>query len=337
MARTFTPEEAVNRYIEERKGDLSNSTIYNYKSNLGMFTEWCNYQSHIEHIGDIDQFDIADFKIFKRDEEGVADTTLYNVVMVLRTFVKWCESRGMVDDLSENMILPDRGRVARSETIDPEAADQILNYLEKYEYATYQHVLFAIMWDAGLRIGSIRSLDIEDYHSDESYVELHHRPGEEQRKTPLKNKTDSEREVNLHDWVSDITDDYIEGRRIEVTDKFGRRPLLTTNQGRPARTTLRRHIRARTRPCYYSNECPIDRTIENCEATEWEHASDCPEGVKPHSIRRSAITTWLDRGHSKELISDRMDVTKEVLDEHYDERNEEQKRELRRELFEMDE
>jgi len=85
MARTFTPEEAVNRYIEERKGDLSNSTIYNYKSNLGMFTEWCSYQSHIDHIGDIDQFDIADFKMFKRDDEGVADTTLYNAVMVTRT------------------------------------------------------------------------------------------------------------------------------------------------------------------------------------------------------------------------------------------------------------
>jgi hypothetical protein len=57
--------------------------------------------------------------------------------------------------------------------------------------------------------------------------------------------------------------------------------------------------------------------------------------VKPHSLRRSAITYWLNEGHSKELISDRMDVLKKVLDKHYDARTESEKRELRREAFDM--
>ncbi|TKX46357.1 site-specific integrase [Halorubrum sp. SD690R] len=343
MARKFTPEEAVERYIQERKANLSDSTIYNYQSNLGSFTEWCDYQSHIDHIGDIDQFDISDFKMNRRDDDGVADTTLYNVMVALRTFIKWCESKGLVDDLSENIMLPDRGRASRTETIDPEAAEQILNYLDKYEYATYPHVLFAIMWDAGLRIGAIRSLDLDDYHSAEAYVELHHRPGpgsteslNKDRGTPLKNDKDSEREVNLHDWVAEITDDYIAGPRNGLTDNAGRKPLLTTSKGRPARTTLRRQIRGMTRPCCYTNECPIDREIETCEATEWDKAAKCPEGVKPHSIRRSAITYWLNEGHSKELVSDRMDVSPDVLEEHYDQRTEGEKREVRRELFNMD-
>lgn len=279
----------------------------------------------------------------KRDEAEVADTTLYNAMMTLRTFIKWCESKGLLEGLSENIMLPDRGRAARTETIEPDTAGEILDHLEKYEYATYQHVLFALLWDAGLRIGAVRSLDLGDYHSAEAYIELHHRPGtgdgeslNKNRGTPLKNKEDSEREVNLHDWVVEVIDDYIDGRRTEITDKAGRRPLLTTNQGRPARTTLRRHIRARTRPCEYSGECPAGRNIEDCEATKWKNAPDCPESVKPHSIRRSAITAWLNEGHSKELVSDRMDVSPDVLEEHYDQRTEEEKRRLRRELFEMD-
>lgn len=329
MTRKFTPEEAVERYLEERKSDLSDSTIYNYKSNLGIFTEWCSYQSHIQYINDLDQFDISDYKLHRRDDADVADTTLYNAMMSLRTFIKWCESKGLLEDLAENIMLPDRGRASRTETLAPEAAEDILDYLDKYEYATYQHVLFALMWDAGLRIGAVRSLDVEDFHSPEAYIELHHRPGSgsveslhKDRGTPLKNEEDSEREVNLQEWVVEIIDDYLDGRRREVTDKAGRRPLLTTSHGRPARTTLRRHIRGRTRPCYYSNECPIDRDIGSCEATEGEHASDCPESVKPHSIRRSAITAWLNEGHSKELVSDRMDVTTDVLEEHYDQRTE---------------
>ena len=342
MARNFTPEEAVERYLEERKHDLSDSTLYNYKSNLGLFTDWCSYQSHIQHVSDIDQFDVSDFKLYKRDD--VADTTLYNAMMALRTFLKWCESKGLIEDISENIMLPDRGRASRVEKLDPDAADALLEYMAKYEYATYQHVAIALMWDAGLRIGAVRSLDVEDYHSAEAYIELHHRPGpgEEEglnkdRGTPLKNKEDSEREVNLHEWVVEIVDDYVDGPRREVTDKAGRSPLLTTSQGRPARTTLRRHVRARTRPCFYSGECPVDRKIESCEANSWENAPDCPESVKPHSLRRGAITAWLNEGHSKELVSDRMDVSTDVIEEHYDQRTEQEKRQMRRELFEMNE
>jgi hypothetical protein len=58
--------------------------------------------------------------------------------------------------------------------------------------------------------------------------------------------------------------------------------------------------------------------------------------VKPHSIRRSAITYWLNEGHAKQLVSDRMDVSPDVIDQHYDARSAEEKREMRRDMFEMD-
>ena len=63
----------------------------------------------------------------------------------------------------------------------------------------------------------------------------------------------------------------------------------------------------------------------------------CPDSVKPHSLRRSSITYWLNGGHAKQLVSDRMDVSPGVIGKHYDARTEEEKRRMRREMFEIDE
>ena len=335
MARNFTPEEAVERYLEERKHDLSDSTLYNYKSNLGLFTDWCSYQSHIQHIGDLDQFDVSDFKMYKRDD--VADTTLYNAVMALRTFLKWCESKGLVENLSENIMLPDRGRASRVEKLDPEAADALLEYMEKYEYATYQHVTVALMWDAGLRIGAVRALDVEDYHSAEAYVELHHRPGpgekdglNKDRGTPLKNKRTSERHVAISESLADLLDDWIELKRPDVTDEHGREPLITTTNGRIATSTISNYAYKYTQPCRYNRRCPLDRNPETCESTEHSKVSSCPESVSPHPFRLGSITEWLRSDVPSRVVSDRADVSERVIEKHYDERTDQEKMEQRR-------
>jgi integrase len=174
---------------------------------------------------------------------------------------------------------------------------------------------------------------LDDYHPKEWYVEVHHRPD---TGTPLKNKSKAEREVNLHTWVCEILDDYITIRRHDVTDEYDRRPLFTTQCGRPVNSNLRAHINSITRPCHYSGERPHDREIEECEATKMENAQQCPSSVPPHAIRRSAITAWLNEGHSKELLSDRMNVSTKTLEKHYDARTVDEKRRLRAEAFEMD-
>lgn len=57
--------------------------------------------------------------------------------------------------------------------------------------------------------------------------------------------------------------------------------------------------------------------------------------MSPHPVRRGAITKWLNDGHSEELLSDRMDVSVSVLEEHYDARTEDEKPELWQALFNM--
>jgi len=328
----MAPEDAAQRYLNERKTDVSDSTYYNHSSNLKQFVEWCDREG-IESINQVDSFDVSDFKMYRRDEDGINNVTLYNQMATLRIFLRWCESRGLVEGLSENIMLPDRGDAAKDTTLDPDEAQRLLDYLQKYEYASRQHALFSLLWDTGFRLGSVIALDVEDYHPDEQYVEVHHRP---EQGTPLKNGVAGEREVNLHGWVCRVLDDYIAGRRENVTDDAGRRPLFSTKQGRAHRNTPRRRIVSMTRPCEYTGECPHGRDIEDCEATTYSKAARCPSSVSPHDLRRSAITVWLNDGHSKELISDRMNVSTDVLEKHYDGRSKEDKRRLRREQFGMD-
>lgn len=333
MSRHLTPERAVEQYLQERKPEVTISTYRNHKYALRRFVEWCD-EVGLDDVSDLDGFHIHEFKVYRREHGGINEVTLYGNLCTLRVFVQWLEALDVVESgVTENMILPSPDDDARDETISPETADEILAYLDRYETGTLRHALFALLWDTGFRLGTAHALDYDDYHPIEQYVEVQHRP---ERGTPLKNKANAEREVNLHAETCEALNAYLDLRRHDVTDDHDRRPLFTSEQGRMVKTNLRRHITVLTRPCHYTGDCPHDRDQTTCEAAQQStYATRCPSSISPHVIRRSAITTWLNRGHQKELLSDRMNVSPKTLDKHYDARTESEKRELRRQAFEM--
>lgn len=214
--------------------------------------------------------------------------------------------------------------------IDTEAVDQILGYLDQWEYASLTHAAFYLLWHTGMRIGSVGALDLDDYNSEEGYVEIHHRP---ETGTQLKNKERGERHINLSRDVCDVLDGYIKFNHGKTADEHGRMPLLGTSYGRPTHTTIRRKIYQVTRPCVYTDECPHDRVIDDCEATEHRQASKCPSSVSPHAIRRGSITDHLNAGVPKEVVSDRMNVSDEVLEKHYDARTAGERRDQRQDYL----
>jgi len=73
----------------------------------------------------------------------------------------------------------------RDERLDPDRAEQILNHLQKYEYASRPHVVLMLMWHTMMRVGEINSLDCADYDSDKQSLQVQHRPESE---TTLKTK-----------------------------------------------------------------------------------------------------------------------------------------------------
>ncbi|ESP87734.1 site-specific recombinase XerD [Candidatus Halobonum tyrrellensis G22] len=254
-----------------------------------------------------------------------------------RIFLKFCERIGGVPEgVAASLSVPtaNKSERSRSESLSEERADRILDYLETYEYASFRHVLFHLIWNLGCRTGGVRALDLGDFHEtsrDGPFIEFVHRPEEG---TPLKNKWKSERKPPIRDSLRDVIADYIDTHRHDVTDEYGRKPLLTTEQGRPHKTTVQRTVYAVTRPCYYTNECPHDREINECEAVgDYNTASKCPSSRSPHTLRRGAATRNLNDGMPEEMASDRMDMTPDVLREHYNVQTEDDKRRLQREFF----
>lgn len=87
-----------------------------------------------------------------------------------------------------------------------------------------------------------------------------------------------------------------------------------------------------TRPCMIG-ECPHEKDPETCEYMDRDNASGCPSSRSPHGVRRGSITSHLRDGTPEEIVSDRMNVSGDVLDQHYDQRTEREKMEVRREFI----
>jgi integrase len=313
-------QDSIDAYLTEKQADVSRSTAQNHRYQLSQFESWCA-NSGIDKLSALDPIDLSKFR--RARTEALNSNTMYNQLSVLRLYLRFCHRMGWVrEELPESIVLPTRSGDARDRSIDPDRAASILDDLESYKYASRDHVVLAVLWTTGARIGGLRALDVDDVHLDEGWIDIQHRPKEG---TPLKNASGGEREVNIHGWVADILRDWIDDRRPAVTDSHGRKPLVASSDGRLARSSIRR--------CVYSlTACAgID---EGCSCGS-SYPSRCDDSVAPHDIRRSSISAWLDKGHDVPLVSGRCDVSPKTIEKHYDVRSEAEKRQLRKDAFDM--
>jgi len=122
-----------------------------------------------------------------------------------------------------------------------------------------------------------------------------------------------------------LLNDWIEHNRPEVTDEYGREPLISSEQGCTIKGNIRKLIDRLTRPCSTEKECPC--------GMKGEFASKCEHSVSPHALRRGSITAHLREEVPKQMISDRANVSPDVLDKHYNEMTQEEQMEQRRQYL----
>ena len=329
--RQVSPSKAVELYLEDKKADdVAVRTIETYRSELQVFVDWCESQD-INHIADIDGLTFKQYKLYLSDR--YAQSTASNRLRTAKTLLEWCTTIDAADPEVINKIEVKRKNDVRSSEVTAEQAEAILDRLQKFHYASMDHVVFELLWNTGARLGTIRALDINDFKSNPDdangpYIRAIHRP---KTGTPLKNGDRGERTIGLSDTVATVLEDYLAVERPNVTDKYDRSPLLATLNGRPALSTLRAVLYAISRPCWYGKECPVGKTPSSCEAAQTKRAArHCPENNSPHDVRRGRITHYRRNEVPKEIVSDRCDVSPQVLEKHYNEMSETEKMEQRR-------
>lgn len=329
----ISPTEAQTLYLQDKKREAAQSTVQSHEYRLNHFVRWCD-QEGIENLNELTGRDIQRYRNWRREDGDLSPASEKTQMDTLRVFIKYLESiEGVPRDLHQSVQSPtlnDSNR-SRDVSIDSDTGEKILDYLERFQYAQRHHVVFMLIWRCSLRISAVQSLDVSDYDRGEQCLNIVHRPD---KGTRLKKGKKGERVVGLREDTCEILDDWLEFHHPDVTDDFGREPLVTTTQGRMHKTTLRNVIYNLTRPCKYNNECPHDDVDEDeCRATSYDRAYECPSSVSPHAIRRSAITHWLNHDWPTRAVADRANVSPKVLERHYDARNEHEKMEQRREFL----
>lgn len=344
MKRDIDPEYARSLFFEAKRGTIKDSSLRAYKFPTRHFVEFLQ-EADIDSMADVDGFYLEQWRL-QRKREDISDATFKSNCKQLRHFLNWCDDKEIVEDgLADKLTIPDvaESKLVSSEKVPLAQAEEVLNHLDTYEYATLYHALFEVMWETACRISGAMALDVEDFVHDPEptaenpdplpYLKFRDRP---EQGTGLKNGKKSERNVTIRERTANILVKYLSRYHRDLTDEYGRTPLFCTDYKRLSRQRAYKAINRYTRPCIYSGNCPHGRPIDACEAyVHNDKAMSCPSSKSLHPIRRGSITHHLKRGWPKEALAERVDVSVEVLEKHYDARTHEDKREGRRRYVDL--
>jgi len=336
----ISPHEAIDLFIESKRDDLTELTISEYENKLEYLKEYC-LNNDLENLNDFNGRNIVEFSKWRKEESSdkvdeLSKKTMRDELYLLTNFLRFLEDINGVEQGTAAKVNPPKlkpGEGVRDVELEIGTLREIAGHLSKYKYASREHVSIKTVEETGRRLGCIHSLDLCDVHLDGAnpYLEFRHH---DDRNTRLKNGKKSEQQVSISNEFAKIIKDYIENHRIEK-EVDGRKPLLTTSHGRLAKGTIRTYFYQWTRPCMIGKACPHNRDPESCQAaSSKDHASKCPDSEAPHAGRHGYLSEMRRQGVPKEVLSERCDVSEEILEEVYDERTTEEKRELRRQILE---
>ena len=334
----LAPKEAFEMYFSARRDELTKETRRKQQSRLRAFLAWCE-ENDLENLNNLTGRDLQRYRQWRKNGDGDSDrfnevknVTLRSNLATLRVFLEYCANIDAVEQgLRERLMLPEVEDGSRDRKVPESRVRDILDKLERFEYASRRHVIISLMWHGALRIGSIYALDVEDFEPDEPCLHLRHRP---ETGTPLKNSKKAERDLALGEFYAQVIRDYIEENRHPVQDDHGRNPLITSAQGRLSKSAYRTTAYKFTQPCWTS-DCPHGKQRATCDWTKKDDLSKCPSARSPHDFRRSSISYHLNEGRPPEVVSDRVDASIDVIDKHYDKRTEREKMRTRKEILNL--
>jgi len=328
----ITPEEAVKRYLRRRSNELAESSMATHRSSLNHFTRWCDLEE-IDNLNTLNGRKIQEYLDWRVEEaptsvDELAAKSEKTQIDITRKFIEICVAidavpAGLHERIPSFRI--SKGEDVCEEILERDRVEEVLKHLETYHFASRNHIIWLLLAEFGPRIGALRSFDVKDFLPDEKALKLRNRPA---KGTRLKNGDASERSVALlRDKSVEAIQAFIEEQRVEISDEYDRRPLLTTRSGRIGSSTIRKIVYRWSCPTAIGNECEHDEEMTTSDA--WS----CPNNVSAHPLRRGTITHLLRNEIPINVISSRCDVSPRVIELHYDGRDEGERRSTRRRVI----
>jgi len=297
-----------------RRGNFSKKTYTRYRDTVNDFIQ----SQDVSDLMEVTPREINRWNqlLQRRD---YARTTRDGKLETLEVFFKWAETewRAPRDDKISETIARKRNDLnvsgdekSRSgddnHRISSKRAEEIIGHLAKHHYASRQMVEFLLIYHIGCRKSALLSINCSDVKPRKAIIQIRNRP--EESGVRLKRGNKGERDVNISPDIMAVVTDYIEEHRSEPND--GSDALLTSWAGRIDDSTLYRDIAGLTK----CGEC-LDN---DGEPLTKQNASDCPESIGCHDLRRVAITRMRDEGVSWDTTSGQVNATVQMLKQHYD-------------------
>lgn len=169
-------------------------------------------------MNDLSGRNLQRYRLWLADGEEVNAVTMKNMMSGFRAFLKWA---GTVEPVPENLysklMIPRvrRSQQSSEDILETERSEELLTHLSRYGYASMHHVLLALLWETGMRIGAANSLDLSDVDFDEERIELIHRSAQD---ATLKNGKNGERLIALSTELTEMLEDHVDTFRFDVTD-----------------------------------------------------------------------------------------------------------------------
>lgn len=174
------PRTAQELYLDHKSVDCTEATVRNHRYRVNHFIRWCD-QEGVDNLNDLTGRDVQRYKLWRKEDGNLNNISLKGQMSTLRVFLKWAAAIDAIPgDLYDKIMIPrvPPEETKRDEMLAADDAQKILAHLSKYRYASVDHVLMALLWETGMRIGGLNSLDVDDVNTDEKYLLLEHRPEE---------------------------------------------------------------------------------------------------------------------------------------------------------------
>ncbi|EJN61566.1 tyrosine-type recombinase/integrase [Halogranum rubrum] len=304
-------------FITRNKPNWKGETERTYRKSLDTFEAYADDEG-LETLADLKMWNVGRYTDWLVNSD-YARASILSKQKQARRWLKWMESQGYLRVGMHLAIEPlklNDSEQTSSDILRPETLREFLSYYRdsvKWR-GKRQHALLEVIGHTGARRSCIRALDVSDYDPDARTLTFINRPETETR---LKRGDAHQRKVILSETPNKILYEYVERERHERHDKNGRRPLFSSRQGRPAKSTVTNWVYQATLPCIM-RECPHSRERHSCEWTNQTKASQCPSSTSPHPTRRGSITWQLNIGRSIEDVADRAATTPDVIRRYYD-------------------